>query len=81
MLEGTGARGRQRMKFMDGVKVVVGCGRIADVIRMAEDSPRWRYIIANVNIQDTARRFTKTSNRNIGIKRLHLLLEVTSVMC
>ena len=56
MIEGTRARGRQRMKFMDGVKAVVGCGSIAEFVRMAEDRARWRYIVANVNIQASARR-------------------------
>ena len=44
------------MKFMDGVKAVAGCGSVAENTRMAEDRMRWRYIVANVNIQDTARR-------------------------
>ena len=56
VIEGTRARGRQRMKFMDGMKAVAGCGSIAEIIRMAEDRTRWRCIVANVNIQDTARR-------------------------
>ena len=56
MIEGTRARGRQRMKYMDGVKAVVGCRSIAEVVRMAEDRARWRYIVANINIQDSARR-------------------------
>ena len=55
-IEGTRARGRQRMKFMDGMKAVAGCGSVAEITRMAEDRTRWRYIVANVNIQDTARR-------------------------
>ena len=55
-IEGTRARGRQRMKLMDGVKAVVGCGNIGEVVRTAEDRSRWRYIVANINIQDSARR-------------------------
>ena len=55
MIEGTRARGRQRMKLMDGVKEVTGCGSIGEVIRAAEDRLRWRFIVANINI-DTALR-------------------------
>ena len=44
------------MKFMDGVKAVASCGSVAEIIRMAQDRTRWRYIVANVNIQDTKRR-------------------------
>ena len=57
MSEGTRAIGRLRRKFRDGVKAVVGCGSIAEVVRIAEDRARWRYIVANINIQDSARRF------------------------
>ena len=56
MIEGTRARGRQRMKFMDGVKAVVGCESIGEVVRTEEDRSRWRYIVANINIQDSALR-------------------------
>ena len=56
MIDGTRARGRQRMKLMDGVKAVTGYGSIGEIIRTAEDRNRWRNIVANVNIQDTAHR-------------------------
>ena len=36
LIEGTRARGKQRMSFMDGVKAVFGCEGIAEVVRMAE---------------------------------------------
>ena len=55
-IEGTRARGRQRMKLMDGVKAVLGYGSIAEVVRAAEDRTGWRSIVANINIQDSARR-------------------------
>ena len=55
MIEGGRARGRQRMKLMDGVKEVTGC-RTIEEIRTAEDRNKRRNIVANVNIQDTARR-------------------------
>ena len=55
-MERTRARGRQRMKFTDGVKAVVACGNIGEVVRTAEDRARWRYMVANINIQDSARR-------------------------
>ena len=38
--EGTRARGTQRMKLMDGVKAVVGCGNLGEVDRIAEDRSR-----------------------------------------
>ena len=41
---------------MNGVKAVVGCGSIGEVVRAAEDRSRWRYIVANINIQDSALR-------------------------
>ena len=55
MIEGTRARGRQRMKYMDGLKALVGCDGIGEMIRMAEDRARWKIIVANVKI-DTALR-------------------------
>ena len=55
VVDGTRARGRQRVKFMDGVKTLVGCRNVAEVIRLAENREEWRSIVANVNI-DTAPR-------------------------
>ena len=55
MIDGRRARGRQRMKYMDGLKEIVGCSGVGEMIRMAEDRNRWRNIVANVNI-DTAHR-------------------------
>ena len=55
MIEGRRARGRQRNKFMDGIKEVVGCGRIDEVLRLAEDRSAWRSIVADINV-DTALR-------------------------
>ena len=54
-IEGTRARGRQRIKFMDGIKTLVGCSGIGEVIRLAQNREEWRNIVANVNI-DTAPR-------------------------
>ena len=54
-IEGTRARGRQRIKFMDGIKTLVGCSGIGEVIRFLQNREEWRNIVANVNI-DTAPR-------------------------
>ena len=46
---------------MDGVKEVTGCRSIGEIIRTAEDRNKWRYIVANVSTQDTARRLGKVT--------------------
>ena len=55
MVEGRRARGRQRMKWTDRIKELVGCERMGEVKRLAEDRSAWRAIVANINI-DTALR-------------------------
>ena len=55
MVEGRRARGRQRTKFMDGIKEFIGCERMDGVLRLAEDRSAWRSIVANIN-EDTALR-------------------------
>ena len=55
MVEGRRARGRQRTKFMDGIKEIIGCERMDGVLRLAEDRSAWRSIVANIN-EDTALR-------------------------
>ena len=55
MIEGRRARGRQRSKFMDGIKECIGCDTMEEVMRLAEDRAEWLFIVANVN-QDTALR-------------------------
>ena len=55
MVEGTRARGRQRMKYMDGLKTLLGCGSVGEVARLAEGREDWRSIVAHV-IEDTALR-------------------------
>ena len=55
MVEGVRARGRQRTKYLDGIKEIVGCGTIDGVLRLAEDRSAWRAIVANINV-DTALR-------------------------
>ena len=57
MIEGTRARGRQQMKSMDVVTAIVGCGRIAEIIRMAEDRSRWCYVVVSVNVQYAVGRY------------------------
>ena len=55
MVEGRRARGRQKTKYMDGIKELIGCERMDEVLRLAEDRSAWRSIAANINI-DTALR-------------------------
>ena len=55
MIEGRRARGRQRLKYMDGIKEVVGCERAVDVLRLVEDRSVWRSIVANVNCDSALR--------------------------
>ena len=55
MVEGSRARGRQRMKYMDGLKTLLGCESIEKVARLAEGREDWRKIVAHVN-EDTALR-------------------------
>ena len=55
MVEGGRARGRQRTKNMDGIKELIGCVRMYELLRLAEERSTWRSIAANINI-DTALR-------------------------
>ena len=55
MIEGSRARGRQRIKYLDGIKTLVGVRNVGEVVRLAEDREGWRNIVANVNV-DTAHR-------------------------
>ena len=54
-VEGTRARGRQRLKYMDGIKKLVGCSGIGEVIRLAQNREEWRIIIDNVYIDTSSR--------------------------
>ena len=56
MVEGTRARGRQRAKYLDGIKTLLGCSNVGEVLLLAGRREDWRNIVANVNIQDTALR-------------------------
>ena len=55
MIEGRRARGRQRLKFMDGIRDVTGCETVVDVLRLAEDRSVWRTVAANVNFDAALR--------------------------
>ena len=55
MIEGRRARGRQRMKYMDSIKELLGCGNISKVLRLAENRSVWRSIAANVNLDTVLR--------------------------
>ena len=59
-VEGTSARGRQRMKYMDGVKSLIQCEDVGGFVRLAENRERWRSIVANGKI-DTAHRSGKVT--------------------
>ena len=48
MIEGR-ARGRQRIKYMDGIKEMVGREKIEEVMELTADRKLWRSIVANVN--------------------------------
>lgn len=48
-IEGTRARGRQRIKFMDAILMELGDGRrVVDLVRLADDRQRWRSMVSNV---------------------------------
>ena len=55
-IEGTRARGRQRIKYLDIIKMLVGAQSAGEVVRLAEDRRRWRSIVANANPRGTAPR-------------------------
>ena len=38
---------------MDGIKELIGCEMMTEVLRLAEDLRTWRSIVANINM-DTA---------------------------
>ena len=50
----TRVRGRQKFKYMYGIKTLVRCRTAGVVVRLAEDRGRWRSIVANDNSEDTA---------------------------
>ena len=51
--EGIRARGRQRIKYLDGIRTLVEVRNVGEVVRLAEDREGWRNIVANINV-DTA---------------------------
>ena len=51
------ARGKQNLKYMDGIKTLVGCRTAGEVVRLAEVRGRWRSTVANVTSEDTAPRY------------------------
>ena len=56
MVEGRRARGRQRMKWTDKIKELVGCERMEEVKRLAEERRAWRAIDIGITNIDTAHR-------------------------
>ena len=48
MIEGRRARGRQRMKYMDSIKEMVGREKIEEIVGLAENRREWHSIVANV---------------------------------
>ena len=55
MIEESRARGRRRIKYLDGIKTLIGVRNVGEVFRLAEDREGWCNIVANVNV-DTAYR-------------------------
>ena len=49
MIKGRRARRRQRIKYMDGIKEMVGREKIEEVMELTTDREVWRSIVANVN--------------------------------
>ena len=49
MMEGRRAGGRQRTKYMDGIKALLGCDDIGEVMRLSERRKDWRISVAHVN--------------------------------
>ena len=55
MVEGRRASGRQRIKFMDGIRQLIGCVMSDEVLRYAEDRRVWRSIVVNINLDRALR--------------------------
>ena len=51
-----GRRGKQRLKFTDGIIDVTGCAIVVDVLTLAEDWSLWRSVTTYANLLDTALR-------------------------
>ena len=43
------SRERQRTKYMDGIKALLGCDDIGEVMRLSERRKDWRISVAHVN--------------------------------
>ena len=61
MIDGRKAKGRQRLKFMNGIRDVTGCETVMDVLGLVEDMSVWRSVAAYVNL-DTSVRLGNVSN-------------------
>ena len=55
MFNGRRARGKQRLKFMDGIRDVTGCETMVDVLRLAYDRSVWRSVAVYVNLNTELR--------------------------
>ena len=55
MINGKRARGRQRHKYMDGIKEAANIQTTVDVLRVIQDRNVWRTIVTNVNIDAALR--------------------------
>ena len=55
MIKGSRARGRKRIKYLDGIRTLVGVRNGGEVVRLGEDREGWRNIVANVHV-NTAHR-------------------------
>ena len=73
-IEGRRVKGRQRLKYMDGIVEVIGCSTAADVVRLTEDRGRWHSIVANTllpiqRILDTHAQLSKIDSSNKQLLR------------
>ena len=48
MIAGKRARGRQRIKYMDGIREMVGKEKMEEVVKLARNRRVWHSIVANV---------------------------------
>ena len=49
LMEGKRTRGRQRKKYTDGIKEMVGREKLEEVVELAGNRRVWHYIVANVD--------------------------------
>ena len=50
MTKGRRAQGRQRMKYMDGIKDITGTERIDNIVELAGNTRVWHPMVANIEL-------------------------------